>query len=79
MVKESHSKLLGVDFDPNKDMKIDVKDNGEYDVEYKGSEMKFTDYVDEMEDRAVKHQQGKSLDKSIGMFSGFGKGTLNKK
>ena len=41
--------------------------------------MDYDTYVDEMEDRATRNQQGKSITtSSIGTFSGFGEGTLKK-
>ena len=39
--------------------------------------MDYMTYVDEIEERATRHQQGKPI-KSIGSFAGFGKGTLKK-
>ena len=78
-IKKNHSKILGVDFDPKGDMVLDVKDDGDCDVKYKGQNMDFDTYVDELEDRTTRHQQGKSITtSSIGTFSGFGEGTLRK-
>ena len=78
-IKKDHSKILGVDFDPNKDMVVDVKPDGDSTVKYKGQDMKYNTYVDELEERADKHTKGKSITaKSIGSFSGFGKGSLKK-
>ena len=78
-IKKDHSKILGVDFDPKGDMVLDVKDDGDCDVKYKGHKMDFDTYVDELEDRSTKHQQGKSITiSSIGTFNGFGEGTLRK-
>ena len=77
--KKNHSKILGVDFDPNNDMKVDIKPDGDADVEYKGQKMDYMTYVDELEERADRHTKGKSItSKSIGVFGGFGKGTLRK-
>ena len=62
---------MGVDFDPKGDMVLDVKDDGDCDVKYKGQKMDFDTYVDELEDRADKHQKGKSITtSSIGIFNG---------
>ena len=78
-IKKDHSKILGVDFDPNQDMQVDIKPDGDADVKYKGQKMDFNTYVDELEERADKHTKGKSITtKSIGTFSGFGEGTLKK-
>ena len=77
--KKNHSKILGVDFDPNNDMKVDIKPDGDADVEYKGQKMDYMTYVDELEERADRHTKGKSItSKSIGVFGGWGKGTLKK-
>ena len=63
---------MGVDFDPKGDMVVDVKDDGDCDVKYKGQKMDYNTYVDELEERAIRHQQGKSITtSSIGMFSGL--------
>ena len=79
MIKKDHSNILGVDFDPNKDMEVDVKPDGDTEVKYKGQKIGYDTYVDELEDRAEKHIKGKSISsKSIGLFGGFGKGTLKK-
>ena len=78
-VKKNHSKILGGDFDPNQDMEVDIKPDGDADVKYKGQKMGFDKYVDELEERADRHTKGKSITtKSIGTFSGFGEGTLKK-
>ena len=70
-IKKDHSKILGVDLDPKGDMEVDVKPDGDCSVKYKGSNMDYDTYVDELEDRANKNQRGKSMVNSIGMFSGI--------
>ena len=41
--------------------------------------MTYDEYIDEMESRTTRHSEGKSLtSNSMGCFSGFGEGTLNK-
>ena len=78
-IKKDHSKILGVDFDPNKEMVVDVKPDGDASGKYKGQDMDYNTYVDELEERADRNARGKSItSKSIGTFSGFGEGTLNK-
>ena len=70
-IKKDHSKILGVDFDPKGDMVVDVKPDGDCDVKYKGQKMDYDTYVDELEDRATRNQQGKSItSNSIGLFGG---------
>tara|TARA_R110002020_G_scaffold462445_4_gene681969 strand:+ start:11219 stop:11482 length:264 start_codon:yes stop_codon:yes gene_type:complete len=76
---KKHSKILGVDYDPNNDMKLKPKEDGDVDVDYKGGKMTFDEYIDEMEDRVTSHSNGKSItSKTIGSYAGFGKGTLKK-
>ena len=69
-IKKDHSKILGIDFDTKGDMQVDVKPDGDCSVKYKGSNMDYNTYVDELEERATRGQQGKSIINSIGMFSG---------
>ena len=76
---KKHSKLGDVDFDPNNDMTLKPRQDGDVDVDYKGGKMTYDEYIDEMESRATRNQEGKSLTSSaLGTFSGFGKGTLKK-
>ena len=52
---------------------------GDAEVKYKGQKMDYMTYVDELEERADRNSKGKSItSKSIGVYSGFGKGTLKK-
>ena len=69
-IKKDHSKIMGVEFDPKDDMQVDVKPDGDCSVKYKVSNMDYDSYVDELEERATRGQQGKSIINSIGMFSG---------
>ena len=70
-MSKKHSKIFGVDLDPNNDMVLDKKPDGDCDVKYKGQDMNFDTYIDELEDRANKQQKGKSITgNDIGMFSG---------
>ena len=78
-IKKDHSKILGVDYDPQQDMQLDVKPDGDCDVKYKGQKMDYMTYVDEIEERADRNQKGKSItSRAIGTFGGWGKGTLKK-
>ena len=78
-IKKDHSKILGVDYDPNQDMKVNVKPDGDCEVKYKGQKMDYMTYVDEIEERADRNSRGKSItSKSIGTFGGWGKGKLKK-
>ena len=78
MAIKKHSVLAGVDYDPNGDMELNPKKDGDVDVKYKNGKMTYDEYIDEMETRADRHSKGKTLTfNSIGLFGGFGKGTLN--
>ena len=74
-----HSKLFGKDFDSNNDMELKPQQDGDVDVRYKNGKMTFDEYIDEMETRVTDSAEGKTIKRnSLGYFSGFGKGTLNK-
>ena len=76
---KKHSKLGGFDFDPNNDMELKPKKDGDVDVRYKNGKMTFDEYIDEMESRTTRHSEGKPLtSNTMGCFSGFGEGTLKK-
>ena len=76
---KKHSVLAGVDYDPKGDMVLDPKKDGDVSVKYKGDEMGFDNYIDEMEERVTRHSEGKSItSKPFGLFGGFGPGTLKK-
>ena len=76
---KKHSVLAGVDYDPDGDKELNPKEDGDVDVKYKNGKMSFDEYIDEMETRTNRHSEGKTLTSgSIGLFGGFGKGTLNK-
>ena len=76
---KKHSNLFGVDFDPNNDMELNPRKDGDVDVKYKNGKMTFDEYIDEVESRVTRHSEGKTLTSScIGTFSGWGKGTLKK-
>tara|TARA_R100001463_G_scaffold28889_2_gene66015 strand:- start:6950 stop:7201 length:252 start_codon:yes stop_codon:yes gene_type:complete len=79
MAIKKHSNLLGVDYDPNNDMELNPRKDGDVDVKYKNGKMTFDEYIDEVESRVTRHSEGKTLTSScIGTFSGWGKGTLKK-
>ena len=71
------TKLFGMDLDPNKDLCLtEDKEKGQK-AYYKGEPMKYLDYYEELANRETKLEQGKDAGGlSIGIFSGFGKGTL---
>ena len=79
MATKKHSNLFGVDFDPNNDMDLNPRKDGDVDVKYKNGKMTYDEYIDEVESRVTRHSEGKTLTSScVGTFSGFGKGTLKK-
>ena len=79
MATKKHSNLFGVDFDPNNDMELNPRKDGDVDVKYKNGKMTYDEYIDEVESRGTRHSEGKTLTSScVGTFSGFGKGTLKK-
>ena len=60
-------------------MELKPKKDGDVDVRYKNGKMSYDEYIDEMETRANNQAEGKSLtSSSLGLFGGFGKGTLKK-
>jgi len=69
---------FGVDIDPNKNLVHNTNEDGSHDAYYKNSKMRYGDYINELEHRFHKKNQGKDYTSSIGLFGGFGKGTLNK-
>ena len=72
-------KPFGGDLDPKKNLVHNTNEDGSTVAYYKGSKMKYDDYVSELENRVERNQKGKSITtQSIGTYSGFGKGTLKK-
>ena len=72
-----NNKEFGVELDPGNNLRLEedpVKGQQAY---YKNKEMDYLDYISEVGDRINKGKNGKGTN-SIGSFSGFGSGTLNK-
>ena len=64
--------------DPNNDLTHKKVDKGEDIVcKYKGSKVSYDDYLDIHEERGERVQKGKAPNK-VGVFSGFGPGTMRK-
>ena len=60
-------------------MELNPKKDGDVDVRYKNGKMSYDEYIDEMETRANNQAEGKSLtSNTLGLFGGFGKGSLKK-
>ncbi len=70
--------LLKEKLDTNNDLQ-DKKVDGGKDIEcsYKGKNVSYDDYIDIYEERGERVQKGKKPN-SIGIFSGWGTGTLKK-
>ena len=78
-VSNDRHKPFGVDLDPNKDLTHTTQPDGDVKVTHKGENIKYMDYIDIMEERATRKGEGKSPVKSeMGLFGGFGTGTLKK-
>ena len=72
-------KPFGVDLDPKKNLVHNTNEDGSTVAYYKGSKMQYDDYISELESRVDKNSNGKDFaSRSIVLFGGFGKGTLNK-
>ena len=72
-------KPFGVDLDPNNDLTHTPLPDGDVKVTHKGKEIDYMNYIDIMEERATRKGSGKNPIKSeMGLFGGFGKGTLKK-
>lgn len=70
---------FGVNVDPNKTLKHCTNPDGSSDTYHKDQKINYDDYVSELESRYHKKSQGKNLESAgLGLFAGFGKGTLNK-
>lgn len=70
----------GIDLDPNKDFTlIEDKEKGQ-EAYYKGEHIPYLDYFGELAERETQTNGGKDVYRStsIGVFGGFGKGTLKK-
>ena len=70
--------LLKEKLDPNNDLQ-DRKVDGGKDIKcsYKGKDVSYDDYIDIYEERGERIQKGKKPN-CIGIFSGWGTGTLKK-
>ena len=77
-INDGGHNAFGVNVDPNETLKHCTNPDGSSSTYYKNQKINYDDYVSELEGRYHKNSQKKSLD-NIGLFSGFGKGTLNKK
>ena len=64
-------KAFGIDIDPNKNLVHNTQKDGSCNAYYKGSKMKYDDYLTELETRYDKNSKGKDFtSNSIGLFKG---------
>ena len=78
-INDGGHKPFGADLDPDKNLCHVTQEDGSQKTYYKGSKMKYDDYLSELETRVVKNSKGKDFTStSIGAFSGWGEGTLKK-
>ena len=63
-------KPLGIDLDPEKQLVHNTHADGSYSTYYKGSKMKYDDYLGALESRFHRRSSGKSASKPVGMFGG---------
>ena len=70
----------GVDLDPNNDFTLIEDSEKGQEAYYKDEQIPYLDYFGELAEREAITNDGKDAYKktSIGLFSGFGKGTLKK-
>ena len=70
-------KVLGLDLDPNDHLNMVTDKEGYPTCTYKNKHCTTEDYLDKTQENAERHYKGKKSN-NIGVFSGFGKGTLKK-
>jgi hypothetical protein len=63
-------KPFGLNLDPESNLVHNTHNDGSYSTYYKGSKMKYDDYLGELESRCYKNVAGKTVGKSIGLFGG---------
>jgi len=64
-------KAFGVDIDPNKDLVHNTQEDGSCHAYYKGSKLKYDDYLSELESRYHKNSNGKDFtSRALGLFGG---------
>ena len=61
---------LGADVDPNKELIHNTHEDGSYSTYYKGSKMRYDDYLGELQHRLERNSEGKCFGNSIGTFGG---------
>ena len=64
-----NNKKFGCELDPNNNLCLTEDSNKGQQAYYKGSKMKYMDYMQEVSDRIDRNKNGKGAD-NIGMFGG---------
>ena len=64
-----NNKKFGCELDPNNNLCLSEDSNKGQQAYYKGSKMKYMDYMQEVSDRIDRNKNGKGAD-NIGMFGG---------
>ena len=65
-----NNKDFNVELDPNNNLCLSEDPDKGQQAYYKGSEMKYMDYIQEVGDRIVRNKKGKGAD-NIGFFGGI--------
>ena len=76
-VNGKKEKILGLDLDPDDSLKMTTDKEGYPSCTINNKKCSTMEYIDANQENAERHYKGKSS-KSIGIFGGFGKGTLKK-
>tara|TARA_R110002074_G_scaffold161376_1_gene319097 strand:+ start:688 stop:927 length:240 start_codon:yes stop_codon:yes gene_type:complete len=76
-VNGKKEKVLGIDLDPTDTLKMKTDKEGYPQCTYRNKKCSTIDYLDATQENAERHHRGKSSN-SMGSFSGFGEGKLNK-
>ena len=77
LINDGGHKPFGVDLDPDKKLCHVTEEDGSQSTYHNGKRISYDDYVNNLEETMHRRSQGKST-RSIGLFGGFGKGTLNR-
>tara|TARA_R100000655_G_C2959952_1_gene188721 strand:- start:557 stop:832 length:276 start_codon:yes stop_codon:yes gene_type:complete len=64
-----NNKTFGVNLDPKNDLCLSENGDRGQEATYKGTKMKYMDYIAEVTDRIEKNKKGKTVE-NVGMFSG---------
>ena len=76
-INDGGHKPFGVDLDPQKELCHVTKPDKDANAYYKGQKIRYNDYLGELKTRYDRKVKGKSPN-SVGLFGGWGKGTLKK-